>query len=253
MSTNEVQVKRLLSRNRVWLMIAVCGLIVVVAGAILLQPRFAGTSRRLAAIAAIEGRGGQVLGRSSWLNADSSAKYSDAIAIFLSRGAPPTGDVDMKFLPLFPELEQLALQSSGVTDAGMTFVEPLKNLKLVNFTSTTIGDAGLVHLQKTTSLEYIELSNTAITDWGLIYLKQMSKLEELRIDGTRISDAGLEHLLALHGLITLDLSGTRVSAQGTGILQRLPSLRTLTIQRMKFTDDEVESLRKALPNVHLNL
>ncbi len=100
-------------------------------------------------------------------------------------------DDDLKLLSSFPDLRELHLHG------------------------TTITDAGLKHLAGLTNLTYLGLIGAEnITDEGLKELVGLQKLEELRIGNTGITDAGLKELAKLKNLKMVGLIGTPVTEEG---------------------------------------
>ncbi|MEW4563650.1 hypothetical protein AB1K70_14045 [Bremerella sp. JC770] len=118
-----------------------------------------------------------------------------------------------------PHLEILYLNSSSVTDDGLSCLTRASKLRWLSLNLTGVTDAGLAHLKSISGLERLRLYRTRITDDGLKHLTGLSQLEVLDLSETDITDQGLEHLSSLARLKKLDLRGTKVSDAGAAKLQ----------------------------------
>jgi len=118
-----------------------------------------------------------------------------------------------------PHLEILYLNSSSVTDNGLTCLRQASQLRWLSLNLTRITDAGLTHLKPLSQLERLRLHRTEITDQGLSSLAKLTNLEVLDLSETDVTDKGLDHLAALESLKKLDLRGTKVTEAGVARLQ----------------------------------
>ena len=84
-------------------------------------------------------------------------------------------------------------------------LKSLTNLEELYLDDTQITGAGLEHLKDLTKLKRLGLQNTQITDAGLVNLKGLTSLERLNAGDTHISDVGLVHLKDLTNLTSLTL------------------------------------------------
>lgn len=102
-------------------------------------------------------------------------------------------DADLKVLKVFPELEQLDLCDTNITDEGLAQVAGLTNLDWLGLDKTRITDAGMVYLKNMQKLETLSLEHTQITDNGLPHLTDLKALRLIRLDsGTKVTDAAIE-------------------------------------------------------------
>ncbi len=88
-------------------------------------------------------------------------------------------------------LHVLKLSGDPVLGPGLSEVPNLTDLDL---SDTRITDKGLDNLYRLTALEKLDLSGTPITDAGLDRLKGLTKLRELYLARTKVTDAGVEAL-----------------------------------------------------------
>ncbi|MCS6852881.1 MAG: hypothetical protein NZ700_17110 [Gemmataceae bacterium] len=109
-----------------------------------------------------------------------------------------------------------------VKDEDLALLKDMPNLYELGLAGTTVTDAGLVHLQGLKNLTRLQLQNTKITDAGLVHLKGLEKLVSLNLYGTAVTDAGLEHLKGLTSLRKLYLWQTKVTEAGAKKLAEAP-------------------------------
>src|SRR5262245_52503839 len=100
----------------------------------------------------------------------------------------------LSVLPALPELREVCLNRSPISDAGLVHLRQVEGLEELYLWATPISDAGLAHLEAVTGLRRLELRRCAVNDAGLAHVAKIPNLERLNLEGTRITDAGLEHL-----------------------------------------------------------
>jgi|GEM_PF-3194631 len=137
--------------------------------------------------------------------------------------------VDFAPLAQVPELQELHLSVSGITDADLARLPVLRELRVLLLGGTRITDAGLRTLARFPALTVLDLTDTAITD------------------------AGLAQLVALSTLTTLIVSGTRITRAAAGPLAALPALQTVYFSWSSPDHAELAYLRTALPGIEFVL
>lgn len=141
------------------------------------------------------------------------------------------GDDALGVLAFLPELEQISLRLTKVTDEGMARLAVIKSLKCVSIPGTKVTDAGLAHLARLPRLEYLRLGvydeGIEVTDEGMRIVGQMKGLRYLDLSATKVSDEGLKHLSSLTRLESLCIEETDITNDGLGLLAPLTSLKTL--------------------------
>jgi len=96
------------------------------------------------------------------------------------------------------KLEMLEAKDSQFADAGLQALTAEDNPDLYNLAleGTKVTDEGLTDLHKLPALTTLWLDNTAITDAGLEHLAKVPKLNSLYLDGTQVTEAGVAKLKA---------------------------------------------------------
>jgi hypothetical protein len=142
------------------------------------------------------------------------------------------GDADLRHLNELPDLSELDLSLTHITDQGMSEIKNLpgitelnlyyaeyvtdegvaaikdwKKLKRLNLHGTKVSDTALEHIAGITALESLNVGSTLMTDVGLERLTTLPNLKELTMGGNELGDAGLQALRQMPGLTYLDLSG----------------------------------------------
>lgn len=89
-----------------------------------------------------------------------------------------------------PNLTDLDLSKTGISDEGLAHISGLKNLTRLNLNNTAVTDAGLAHLAGLTNLTYLNLYGTSVTDKGVENLSDIKTLQKLYLWQTKVSDSG---------------------------------------------------------------
>jgi len=172
-----------------------------------------------------------------------------------------SGITDISALKRFPDLQKLSLADTKVNDIGA--LAGLTNLQELVLSDTQIGDirvlSGLtdlriLYLSRTqignvnvlsglTSLQFLNLSGTRVSDIGA--LSGLTNLQELYLRDTQVSDVGC--LASLTKLQRLGLSRTKVN--DIGGLSRLTRLQWLDLTYTSVSDEQLNELKKALPDL----
>lgn len=221
---------------------------------------------------------GQTIQPTDWIDRLSGKVIRDEdqpgrpiIAVDLSHST--VTDADLKRLARFTELQSLELSFTDVTDEGLEHLRVLVNLEHLDLTNTDTTYAGLKHLKQLVMLQNLVLSDQeadGLTDAGLEDLKALTRLRCLDL-GFGLTDRALKMLREIDMLHVLaqatTADGKRPKRQeevqsmllfcpkltGVGLkeLAGLRNLQTLALVDAKITDDDLDELRKSLPNCRI--
>lgn len=111
----------------------------------------------------------------------------------LQRGRVRDGDL-AQFAAWLPELEEIDLTGTKVTDAGIEAIAGLTKLRKLQLSGTKITSAAIAHLTRLTALTDVYLINTAIDDTAIEGLARLTGLRKLSVSGTKLTADGLERL-----------------------------------------------------------
>ena len=96
-----------------------------------------------------------------------------ADVVFVGQGGGSDfGRGDLIHLKAFPDLEELQLYQSDVTDEDLAHLASLGRLRWLDLTSDEITDEGLEHLMGLSSLQEIAVGGKRITDIGVARLRE---------------------------------------------------------------------------------
>mgnify|MGYP003734901189 CR=1 FL=1 len=163
------------------------------------------------------------------LDSPTKLRYHEAIAL----------------LGTFPEIEQLSLWGTPVSDDDMVYIESLKHLKFLNLSGTNVTDEGLARLASISSLDELVLGDTFYYD-GLGDLSLNNSRNYKRVPGIRVTDRGLSKIKVLPNLRVLNLRGTAVSDTGLAQFIDMRSLRRINLVETSITDQGFAHLYRHL-------
>jgi len=165
----------------------------------------------------------------------------------------PSWLVDLIGVDFFGYVTSVYLvHSSTATDTVIAQLGRLTRLQNLNLDDTSVSNAGLVNLKGLTSLSDLSLSYTQVSDAGLAHLKGLTSLLNLRLARTQVSDAGLVHLKGLTNLSFLDLRDTHVTDAGLAHLKGLTNLSSLYLNGTQVTDAGMKATKQALPRLWIS-
>ena len=152
-------------------------------------------------------------------------------------------DEGLRHLANLPKLGDLQLQRTHIGDDGMARLVRVKQLQSIDLERTRVGDAGMAYLAKIAQLEELKLGHTEVTDVGMRHIGRLTNLKILDLRETSVGNQGLCHLARLKNLEVLDLRATNVSDAGLVHLAEMQNLHTLHLAHTDITDECGEHLR----------
>jgi hypothetical protein len=184
-------------------------------------------------------------------------------------------DADLVHLKGLPNLRELYLNMTQVTNAGLAHVNKLTNLQTLELVGrrqklTTQGlihlkdikdlrsltltymvnDGGLAHLKNSKKLQSLSLTYMDVTDEDLHEVKGLTDLETLFLfSDSRITDVGMQYLGGLRRLRVFILGSSpahrnRITNAGLAYLAGLTNLETLSVSQSLVTDAGLVHLKK---------
>ncbi|MBN2590402.1 MAG: hypothetical protein JXA96_11115 [Sedimentisphaerales bacterium] len=168
-------------------------------------------------------------------------KFTNLQSLHLNNIAYPDRNIPkwMKFATKFGFID--------LADRFSIDLNPLKKLhSLHTLTFGQVPVKNIKPLSSLTNLETLCLDSTEVCDLGPI--KNLTKLKFLHVGHTEISD--LEAIKGLTNLEKLIITGTKISDLEP--VKSLPNLQRLWLEMCdNITDEQVEDLQKALPNLKI--
>jgi serine/threonine protein kinase len=179
------------------------------------------------------------------------AGRSDTIDARHTRGV---ADADLSVLEGLPNLRNLNLDHSQITDAGLKVVARAGgNLVSLSVTNTQVTDAGLAEINGLKGLEDLRLDKLPITDVGMAQLVAFPRLKKLSLYQTHVTDEGLAYLKQCPALEHLSLDDVApISDAGLRYLSACRNLKYVSVWHTQVTDNGIQELTGALPGLKVN-
>jgi len=116
-----------------------------------------------------------------------------------------------------------------------------------------VEDKHITPLSDIANLNELDLSNTKISGAGLAAIKNNKSMTKLSLANTVVDDAALKHIEGLTNLMSINLYNTKVTDAGLAVLKNMKFLRKVYAWKSGITENGAAELKKALPNVDVNL
>lgn len=161
----------------------------------------------------------------------------------------------LKILEEMPQLKSLSLRRCAqVTDDGLVHLKALVNLERLLLLYTTVTDAGMVHLQPLTHLKLLDLRGCMqIGDGAMAQIKSLPELTDLKIRTNALTDQGLLELKDMD-LTVFELEDAgKVTNAGIEALKGMTNLKKLNLMRIGVDDAALKNFEncKQLRDVRL--
>jgi Leucine-rich repeat (LRR) protein len=160
-------------------------------------------------------------------------------------------NMDISCLGELPCLSYLALTAIDIDQAGLAFLNNFPKLEILKISECKIANNNLQPLSNLIKLHTLMFDCTRLNDSSLIYLKDLPSLSYLDISYTNISDRGLAYLHDIPTLHTLVLGGETIKDTAMGYLKSMQQLQYLVLINTFNRDEDIETLRKSLPNCRI--
>jgi Leucine-rich repeat (LRR) protein len=157
-------------------------------------------------------------------------------------------DDGLKGIRGLKQLETLQLVSDTTTDAVFEHIKELKNLKSLD---ADISDEGIIKIKKLTNLESLKMGGKQVSDKGIEQLKDLQKLKSLYLSSKSLTNAGIKHFHDMKQLKYLDISYSKLDDSSIDELSKLNQLETICIIHSKISKEGMEKLRKELPKTKI--
>lgn len=151
----------------------------------------------------------------------------------------------------FENLDELDIDGTQITDAGLLHVKRFSKLRGLHADNTKITDAGLAHLSGMPSLIILNIENTQVSGKGIACLADLPELRLLNLNKTPITDSDLSYLKGIKNLKHLSLENTRITDAGVIHLLQLKQLETLRISGTQISENGILELRNSNPNLNV--
>ena len=182
--------------------------------------------------------------------------YQNPELVELTLGGTQVTDEGLIHLLQLPRLRVLRLSRTATTDAGMNILAKCETLESIDVSQTQIGDQGVWELRALPRLRILNLFQTLVTDTGLASFqdadhRSATRIERLNLDRCPITDDGIAKLASLTNLSWLHLGVTAITDTALAELAKFESLTEVIVTRTETTLEGVEQLRRARPDMNV--
>ena len=172
----------------------------------------------------------------------------------LTLGGTKVTDAGLNHLTQLPRLRVIRLSRTAITDEGMSILAKCETLESIDVSQTNIGDKGVKALKTLPRLRILNLYMTFVTDKGLASFqdeehRSAARIEQLNLDRAPITDEGISKLAALTNLAWLHLGATAITDTALVELAKFESLKETVVTRTETTVEGVEKLRRDRPDM----
>lgn len=139
----------------------------------------------------------------------------------------------------FGPLERVRLEGASVDDESLQVLEDVPELRDLTLANTQVTDEGLARLR-----QFRKLVSLAITDDGNTSPQAVGP----RFDPSGITGKGLEQLKDLPSLRTIQFTNVQITDKDLKAIEQLKGLTQVDLVSARVTADGITRLRRALPN-----
>lgn len=218
------------------------------------KPLDAAATRKL--LQAVLDAGGRVRveGSSDWLRRGDDLPHDDSLtALGLVPARDTVDEAALRAIGRLHSLQELTLESRGITDAGMFRLQDLTQLTRLEITAPKISDKSLTAMEKMSKLQTLKLHGEPLSGASLGALKDLSNLKVLELTGDRISDATFTAVSQIGSLELLSLIGGHFQPHSIDKLQELTKLKELTLRSRSVSNGVVARIGEVKSLTQLTL
>jgi len=151
-------------------------------------------------------------------------------------------------------LTELLLDGGRIDDHGLAVIASCcPNLEQLRLRLSPISDAGVGVLVKLQRLRVLNLPHSELSADGLRYLQDLPNLELLRLGGQRIDARAVAELVRLPELQSLHLINPALTDPSLISLAQAPKLTSLYLDDCPLSPEAWNELKKARPDLHIHL
>ena len=163
------------------------------------------------------------------------------------------GDDDLPALAALPQLRELLIEQSRITDAGFKSLRRFEKLEHLRLRGARITDDALDALDDWPRLRLLNLPQADLTDAGVARICRRERLELLRLGSPRATDESLVAVAACPSLRFLHLIDVPITDAGLKHLEQAQQLTSLYLDGSRVTDEGIERLVTASPHLHVHI
>jgi internalin A len=160
-------------------------------------------------------------------------------------------DAGLPALRSLKNLNWLSLDSTEITGKTLGALSDLEQLNELRVTRAKLNDESLKVISTLPAIKRLVLANNDLSAEGIKALASLRTLEQLFLGSTSIDDSAVQHIVKMENVTSLGLDDTKVTDKGLKQLAELKSLRNLYITEKVFSQEAIDGLKTALPQLQI--
>lgn len=164
----------------------------------------------------------------------------------LNVGCTGIGDQFLSTIGDFPNLRELDLTESKVTDGGLANLSELSQLESLTLSGTEISSAGAKHFAQLQSLRELHLHDTNLDGQAFVDIAKLKNLEWIDLSKSNVQGEHLLELRKLPKLRGIILMNTPIGSADLPYLKQLYHIEEIYVEETKLTTEEQIKLHEAL-------
>ena len=164
----------------------------------------------------------------------------------------PISDQELELLRDNPNVTNLLLDESEITDRGIATIATMPNMIHLRVRSK-VTDKCIDDLLSIESLKVLNLPYADFTDQGLQRLADHPRIELLRIRSPRVTDASMLAIAEMENLAFLHFIEIPITDVGLKAFYSSEQLQSLYLDNCGVTNDGLSELLKPQPEIHLHV
>ena len=164
----------------------------------------------------------------------------------------PIIDQDLELLRDNPNITNLLLDESEITDRGIATIATITNLLHLRIRSK-VTDECIDDLLTIESLKVLNLPYADFTDQGLQRLAAHPRIDLLRMRSPRVTDASMPAIAEMENLAFLHFIEIPITDMGLKAFYANDELQSLYLDNCGITNDGLSKLLKHQPEIHLHV
>ncbi|WP_437191560.1 hypothetical protein [Planctomicrobium sp. SH527] len=154
------------------------------------------------------------------------------------------------------EIEDLVLSDErNLTANGFSAISKLRGLRWVTLTElpNVTSPEWISLVSDLNVVEYLHVSGLTFGDDSIRHIPTLGTLSTVILFDTNVTDRGVEALVGHRGLKTIAFRNGKMSFSGIKLLSNLPDLGELAISGVPLSPQEIDELRRLIPNCKITI
>lgn len=152
------------------------------------------------------------------------------------------GDREFRFLRQLPNLREVKMKNTEVTNRGLQTLAGLRRLEILEVEGGRLTNGCLRVVRQLPALNWLSLKDVAIDSNDVKQLRGLAQLHTLHLRDTGVDDRAFSSLATMRNLRWLDLSNSKIRGTYLGELESLGQLDWINFSGTAVGDDALANL-----------